>query len=238
MARTLRGHLRPGEDVPIEVIPNWADTDFIRPRPKADNPWAVRHGLAGKFVVMYSGAIGATHDTESIVAAAGLCRDLGDVHFAILGEGTRRRAVEALVARAALPNLTLLPLEPYSALPESLPAADCAIVSLDEGYEGISVPSKTYLMMAAGAAILAVSPAGTELCDLVRDFACGVHIPPRSPEALAAAVRRLHADRPALDAMKAAARRAAEEHFSRPRATRRYADYLRERLNLGTREDH
>ena len=44
-------------------------------------------------------------------------------------------------------------------LPLSLASADCAIVRLDEGYEGVSVPSKTYQMMAAGAAILAVEPA-------------------------------------------------------------------------------
>jgi glycosyltransferase involved in cell wall biosynthesis len=226
MARTLRGHLRPGEDVPIEVIPNWADTDFIRPRPKAENLWAVRHGLADKFVVVYSGALGATHDTESIVTAASMLRDLPDVRFVIIGEGTRRKAIEGLVARAALPNLTLLPLEPYSVLPFSLASADCGIVCLDDLYEGISVPSKTYTMMAAGAAILAVSPPGTELSGLVAEFSCGVHVPPRSPEALAAAVRRLHGDRALLESMKSASRRAAEEHFSRPQAARRYEAVL------------
>jgi glycosyltransferase involved in cell wall biosynthesis len=226
MADTLRGHLREGDRVPIEIVPNWADTDFIRPLPKADNPFARRHGLEGKFVVLYSGALGATHDSASIVLAAEKLRDLPDVHFVIIGEGTRRQEVEALVARQALPNLTLLPLQPYSALPHSLASADCAIVCLDEGYEGVSVPSKTYQMMAAGAAILAVSPENTELTDLVNEFGCGLHVRPRSPDDLAQAVRRFHSDRDLLARAKAASREAAVREYSRPMAAERYARLL------------
>jgi glycosyltransferase involved in cell wall biosynthesis len=231
MADTLRGHLRPGEKVVIEVIPNWADTDFVRPLAKVANPFVAAHGLAGKFVVLYSGALGATHDAESIVSAAEMLRDLPDVHFVIIGEGTRRAEVEALVARKALPNLTLLPLQPYSALPHSLPAADCAIVCLDEGFEGVSVPSKTYWMMAAGAAILAVSPEATELTDLVKEFSCGLHVRPREAAALAEAVRRLHEDRTLLAACREASRRAAVERFSRHLAADRYAEFLMRTLS-------
>jgi glycosyltransferase involved in cell wall biosynthesis len=230
MAQTLRGHLRRGEDVPIEVIPNWADTDFIRPLAKADNPFAKAHGLEGKFVVMYSGSLGATHDTESIVSAAEMLKDLPDVQFVIIGEGTRRKEVEAMVARKALPNLTLLPLQPYSTLPQSLPAADCGIVCLDEGFEGVSVPSKTYLMMAAGAAILAVSPDQTELTDLVKEFSCGLCVGPRDPAALAGAIRKLHDDRALTVACREASRRAAVERFSRKGAADRYAEFLRRTL--------
>jgi len=222
MAETLRRHLADWGDVPLYVIDNWADTDFIRPLAKADNPFARRHGLVDKFVVSYSGAFGATHDTESIVAAAEALLDLPDVHFLLIGGGTRQREVSEVVARKALPNLTLLPLQPFDMLRYTLPAADCAIVSLDEGYEGLSVPSKTYYALAAGAALLAISGPGTELTELVAEHGCGVHIPPRSPEALAGAIRRLHDDRELLSAYKSAARRAAERHFSRRAATSRY----------------
>ena len=89
------------------------------------------------------------------------------------------------------------------------------------------MPSKTYTMMAAGAAILGVGPEDSELADVVRDFACGLHVRPKDPGALAAAIRRLHANRGELEAMKLAARRAAEEHFSRPTAGARYVEFIR-----------
>ena len=230
MAETLRGHLRPGDDVHIEVIPNWADTDFIRPRAKGDNPFAREHGLAGKFVVMYSGAFGATHDTESIVSAAEMLGDLSDVQFVLIGGGTREADVRRLVAGKGPPNVTLLPLQPLSVLPYSLASADCAIVSLDEGYEGVSVPSKTYYALAAGAAILAVSAENTELTELVAEHGCGLHVPPRDPQALAEAVRRLHGDRELLDRCKRASRAAAETAYARRIIVQRYLRYLNETL--------
>jgi glycosyltransferase involved in cell wall biosynthesis len=231
MADTLRAHLRPGDEVPIEIIPNWADTRFIRPLDKAGNPFARRHGLADKFVVIYSGSLGATHDTESIIEAAAMLQNLPDVHFLIIGGGTRREAVAKAIDARKLSNRTLLPFQPLEELPYSLTTADCAIVCLDEGYEGVSVPSKTYYALAAGVAVLAVGGDGTELSDLVERFRCGLKIPPRSPAALAAAVRRLHDDRALLASFKAASRKAAEEHFSRAIATEHYRRYLERCFN-------
>jgi glycosyltransferase involved in cell wall biosynthesis len=129
------------------------------------------------------------------------------------------------VAARKLPHLTLLPLQPFRVLPYSLTAADVSIVCLDEGYEGLSVPSKTYYALAAGAAILAVSPDGTELTDLVAEHRCGLHVPPRSPDLLAQAIRRLHDDRDLLASVRAAAT-AAAGGFDRSLATARYFTYL------------
>jgi glycosyltransferase involved in cell wall biosynthesis len=228
MARTIRGHLRPGDRCRIEIVPNWADTDFIRPIPKADNPFVRAHGLAGKFVVTYSGSFGATHDSESILAAAEALADESDVHFMLIGGGTRQRDVARLVAEKRLPNLTLLPLQPLATLPYSLAASDCILVCLDEGYEGISVPSKTYYAMAAGGALLAVSPPGTELVDLVNQWRCGVWVPPRRADLLAGAVRDFRRDPARLVSCRQAARVAAETHFARRVATGRYERLLRE----------
>jgi glycosyltransferase involved in cell wall biosynthesis len=226
MAETLRAHLA-DRHCPIEIIPNWADTDFIRPRPRGENAFAVEHGLTDKFVVMYSGAFGATHDTETIVAAAKQLQDLPDVHFVLIGGGTRQQQVKELVERSTLKNLTLLPFQPFVKLPLTLSVADCAIVCLDEGYEGVSVPSKTYYALAAAAALVAISPPNTELTDLLERYRCGRHVPPRRADLLAEAIRGMHADRSALRECQAASRKAAEEHFSRRAAVERYMSFLR-----------
>jgi glycosyltransferase involved in cell wall biosynthesis len=230
MAETLRGHLREGDACDIEVIPNWSDTEFIRPEPKEQNPFARRHGLTDKFVVGYSGSFGATHDTESIIAVAELLADVADVRLLLIGGGTRRRQVERLVAERNPGNVILLDFQPLETLPHSLATADCAIVCLDEPYRGVSVPSKTYYSLAAGSALLAVSPPDTELTDLVAEHECGVHVPPRSPEKLAGAVRELHDDPDRLQKYRQAARAAAEVRFSRGLAADRYHQYLRARL--------
>lgn len=231
MADTLRAHLPPGQTCPIEVIPNWADTRVIEPLAKTDNPFARRHGLEDKFVVMYSGSFGATHDIDSILEAADRLQDLQDVQFMLIGGGTRQREVAEQVECRGFPNVTLLPLQPFSALPFSLASADCAIVCLDEGYEGVAVPSKTYYALAGGAAILAVSPPETELTDLIAESGCGIHILPRSPDGLEKAIRTLYCDRPLLTRCRAASRAVAEKRFSRTRLTKHYERFLRQCLS-------
>ena len=226
MAATLVGHLRSGDNIAIDIIPNWADTDFIHPRPKAENPFAQEHGLVGKMVVTYSGSFGKTHDTESIIKAAELLRDVPEIHFRLIGGGTRQEEVRAMVAENNLANLTLLGLQPWEVVPYSLAASDCCIVCLNEGCEGVSVPSKTYYALAAGAALLAVTTKGTELADLVAEHPCGVHIPPRSPETLAEVIRSYYDEPQRLLAHQVEARRLAETNYSRGPATQRYMELL------------
>ncbi|MFP4353739.1 MAG: glycosyltransferase family 4 protein [Phycisphaerae bacterium] len=222
MRKTLLAQLRPGENVDIRIIPNWADTDQIRPIPKADNPFARTHGLVDKFVVTYAGSFGATHDTESIIAAAEALAETPEIHFLLIGGGTRQAEIEAIVRDKSLPNLTLLPFQPPDSFPLALAASDAAIVCLDTPFQGLSVPSKTYSALAAGCAILAVTAPDTELALTVQEHHCGLVLPPKSPSALTAAITDLHAAPLRLQSLRSAARKAAESHFSRQAETQKW----------------
>ena len=57
-----------------------------------------------------------------------------------------------------------------SDLPHSLAAADVAVVTLSDGASGVSVPSKTYNLMAAGAPLLCIASPQTELSRLVETY--------------------------------------------------------------------
>jgi glycosyltransferase involved in cell wall biosynthesis len=226
MKSTLVSHLGPKESLPIAIIPNWADTQKIKPLSRGENPFSHRHGLANKFVVLYSGAFGAIHDLETIIAAAEMLTDLGDVQFVLIGGGTHEREIKCLAGEKNLANLLILPMQPLSILPYSLTSADCHIVSLSSEFKGISMPSKTYSSLAAGGAIIAVSPPDSDLADLVRRNDCGVCVPPGKPHDLAVAVRRLVADKGLLQRMQRNARRAAETQFDLTVGTKRYLEVL------------
>lgn len=231
MRQTLQGHLKHGESIPIHVIPNWADTDEIKPLKKKDNPFCLEHDLVDQFVVMYSGAFGATHDVEGVIIAAESLQNHHDIKFILIGSGTRENEIKDLVKKKNLPNLIMLPWQPTNKVPYSLAAADCHIVSLDEGFEGISIPSKTYTSLAAGAAILAISPSGTEFQTLVKSHKCGVWIPPRKPHYLADVIKRLNDDPKDLATMKHNARIVAEKLFNKKICTKKYLDLLLPILN-------
>lgn len=226
LQRTLQNHFRPHENVQIEVIPTWVDTDFLRPISKAESPFVTKHGLEGRFVVMYSGNFGETHDLASFIEAAEMLRHNANIRFVLIGGGARSAQVEADVQRRNLPNLILLPFQPFDMLPYSMGAADAFVVSLDDAYAGISTPSKVPYALAAGAALLAISPTGTELENLAVKHGCGIHIPPHNANALADAIRKLHDNPGMLEACKRHSRSVAETMYAKKELVPKLGRYV------------
>ena len=155
------------------IVQNWVNADFIKPLPRPDNPFIAKHGLGDKLVVMYSGNLGITHDIESIVSTAELLKNEPAIQFVIIGEGAKRSRITQMVAEKKLNNVLLLPYQEKEVLPYSLTAADIGFVTLGEGAESVSVPSKTYYTFAAGSAVIALASARSELALLIEKYKCG-----------------------------------------------------------------
>ena len=228
MKRTLQRHLRPDDPVEIHVIPCSANTATMRPVPRSANRFALRHGLADTFVVMYSGSFGATHDLGTVVEAAAALRGHPGVRVVMIGGGTCERELRAQADARALSNLVLLPWQPAADLHETLAAADCHIVTLAARYAGVSIPSKTYTALAVGAALLAMVPRDSSVADLVGTHRCGVVIEPGDAAGLAAAIESLHRDPGRLAAMKARARGAAERFYDSEACALRQYEVMRD----------
>src|SRR6185437_15838913 len=107
MAETLRERL----GTPVDVIHNWADGRAIEPLDAADNPLREEWGLAGKFVVGYSGNLGRVHEFATLLDAAERLRAHPDVVFVIVGRGPRLAAVKAAAERRSLHNVRFEPLQ-------------------------------------------------------------------------------------------------------------------------------
>lgn len=54
----------------IKVIYNWVHTEHIKPIEKIDNIFLKEHHLEDKFIVLYSGNMGMTHDIDILVDVA------------------------------------------------------------------------------------------------------------------------------------------------------------------------
>ena len=196
------------EKKPI-IIPNWVNTDFVKPIEKTNNSFAIHHGLTNKLVVMYSGNLGITHNIDSIVSAAEYLTHEKDIQFVIIGDGARRAGIEAMIKEKNLKNILLLPYQDKSILPFSLSSADIGVVTLGQGAENISVPSKTYYMLAAGSAIMALSSEQSELGLLIADYHCGKVFEKPTPQDLSAFIIQLSKDPELLKQFKLQSRKAA-----------------------------
>jgi len=164
--------IRSTSDKKIKIIPWWADTEFIKPVEKVKNRFIVKHNLEDKFIVMYSGNFGLTHNIEKILNTALTLKADNNIKFVIIGDGPKKKIVDLFEKKHNLKNLLVLPFQGEKMLPYSLSAGDISVVldsfsSDEDGESTASIPSKTYYLMSAGSAIYAESDSTSELNRLI-----------------------------------------------------------------------
>jgi len=202
----------------IKIVPNWVDTDVLKPLPK-NNAVSQKFSLADKFVVMYSGTISISSYSTLVrlVEAAAALRHDPDIVFVVVGEGLKRNDLQSQAARLNLPNIRFLPFQPYRDLPGLLASADVLLVPLDAEKSELSVPSKLYNFMAAGRPVLGLVKEDSEVYKIIAATACGTWAPPEDPVGIAEAILSLKRSPDLRAAMAANGRAFALKNFSRER---------------------
>jgi glycosyltransferase involved in cell wall biosynthesis len=198
----------------VVVICNWAELDSIHPLPRDETSLLQEQKLEGKFIVEYAGNMARVNDIESLVSCAELLRRRQDIHFLFLGAGAKREWLEQQVAERALSNVTVLQSRPRSDQADFLNACDVGVVALSNGMYGVSVPSRTYNILAAGRPLLAIVEPRSEIARMIEEDGTGWVVPPSNPDALAELVQGLADDRKAVQAAARRARIAAERRYS------------------------
>ncbi len=202
------------------VIPNFVDTDALRPVPRHNN-WSAEQGLSDRFVVTYAGNIGASQGLETLLEAARFLHGSQDIVFLVIGRGTGKASLEAQARAWRLTNVRFLPFQPLERLAEVYASADLHLVLLRRRVSG-SVPSKTYSIMSAGRPLLAAVEASSEVADIVQRAGAGLVVPPEDPKALAEAILNLAVEVEARRRMGQGGRTYVVEHHSRLAVSRQY----------------
>jgi colanic acid biosynthesis glycosyl transferase WcaI len=195
----------------VRVIPNFIDTDRIRPGER-ENAYRREFGLAGKTVVMYAGNVGLSQSLDLVLSAAAHLAHDPDVAFVINGGGVARPGLEQ--AAAGLPNVRFVDMQPAERLAEVAAAADIHVVPLRSGLARSSVPSKLYTILAAGRPVVASVDPGTEVARTVVEAGAGLAVPPDDAERFTKALVRLIESPEEASAMGEAGRRFVERWAS------------------------
>ena len=204
ITRGLSGDRATVEAQKVRVIPNFVDTERIRPAAR-ENSYRTDHGLSDRTVVMYAGNVGFSQSLDLVIDAAREFRTRRpDVVFVINGGGSARPDLER--AAAGLDNLRFIEMQPIDRLPEVLAAADIHVVPLRTGLAWSSVPSKLYSILAAGRPLVASVDEGTEVARTVERAGAGLTVPPDDPAAFRAALERLLDDPGSRERMGASGR--------------------------------
>lgn len=173
---------------PIVYYPNSVEDSFAAPA-KGELPPV--EGLGEGFSVMFAGNIGTAQAVEVIVEAATLLKEYPDIHFVVLGEGSRWAWMRQEAQQRGLDNMHLPGRFPVETMPGFMQKASALLVTLaDREIFKATIPSKVQAYLAAGRPILACL--NGEGADLVTAAGAGLAVPAEDGRALADAILRLY----------------------------------------------
>lgn len=173
----------------IKVIPDWADTQSIKPILKKDNRFIPRIETRNEFIIMYSGNLGLSQEFELILEALFTVSKEEPIQIVFIGEGVGKKKLKRKINVMGFNNVSFFSYQPKEELAHSLSAADLHLIPLKKGLKGAIVPSKLYGVMAAGRPYIAITDEESEPAIFAKEKACGLLADPDSVESIVAALK-------------------------------------------------
>jgi len=220
LADNVRAKLPSGLAGRVHEIPNFVDTDAIRPGDRA-TPYRSELRLGDGPVVLYGGNVGFSQSLDLVIAAA---RSRPDVTFLINGDGAARASLEELASD--LGNVVFRGYIAAERLSELLATGDVHVVPLKSGLARISVPSKTYSILAAGRPVVAAIDPDTAVPLILEESGAGLAVAPDDVDAFVDALSELIDDPVRATAMGEAGRRWAVANASPVAVGQAYSDLI------------
>lgn len=178
----------------VYVVPNWVDTDLIKPSEK-QNDYRLANKLKDKFVVLFAGILGFAQDLDTVVESGKYLSGYEDILILIVGEGVEKDRLIEKADKLNLNNIKFLPFVPKEEYPEVVAAADACLATLQKNLLCPVVPSKILGYMAAGRPVIASLPLSGDAPYVIRNADCGICVEPGSPQQLASAIIDMFNDR-------------------------------------------
>jgi colanic acid biosynthesis glycosyl transferase WcaI len=147
------------------VVPPWSLDRYAYFDWEGRAAFRERHGLKGKYVVMYSGNHSPVHPLDMLLEAALRLKADPRFCFVFVGGGSEFGRLRALSEDLGLANVKFLPYQPIESLSGSLSAADLQAVVLGSAMVGTIHPSKLYNILAVGSPVLYVGPERSHISD-------------------------------------------------------------------------
>ncbi len=214
----------------IEIIPNWIDTDTIKPIPRNENTLFDELNLTRDcFYITYAGNLGAAQGVDTIIKTANLLKDIENIQFVIFGDGVDKYKMEA--AAKELPNLKLFPLFPQSRISEVYSLGNLSVVACTSGIGKGAIPSKSLSIMATATPILLSFDENSELWNLIDKNNCGYLAPADNALALAEQIKLAYNEQQCLEEKGANARFTAETQFSKNVLLKKNHDLIKKTVN-------
>lgn len=195
-------------------IPIWCDTNNIRRKTLSPTHFKVLWDVTeDSFIVGYSGNLAKFHPVETFVHAADILKNQKDIKFVFVGEGAKKEYAQSYCDKNNLLNCHFSTYVERDQLGSLLAEFDCGLVGLEHNQTGLSVPSKTVALLAAGVPVIACVDDVSETAFMINENDCGYVCPPKDSRKLAKLILELKEDKKQCGIFRANALNATETKY-------------------------
>lgn len=182
-SQMFRGYLKENfgiRDEAIGYLPQYAASQFdnLPPLPEKDT-----------VDLMFAGNIGAAQSLHTVLGAAKGLKDVPQLRFHIVGDGSELENLKTMAVQYDLSNVIFHGRKPPEEMPRYYAIADAMLVTLTaDPFIGMTLPAKVQSYMAAGKPIIAA--ANGEIPQVLKAADCGFCAPAEDASALEQAIRQ------------------------------------------------
>lgn len=176
------------ESARLSVIPNWVDTEGVKP---LGRPSLMRDELglsAEDDVILYAGSIGKKQGLELLLGAADALSTRSHLEFVIASAGPAADELSMLARQQGLTNVRFIGQQPTERLGELLGLATVQVLVQKDEAADLVMPSKLGGMLASGVPIVATARSGTAVSDILEESGAGIAVSPGDMTQLASAL--------------------------------------------------
>jgi len=206
----------------VVVIPNWVDTDLIKPVKTQDNNFREKNDLRDKFVVSFAGTMGFAQGLDIIVDCAEILKSYENILFLLVGDGIKKDGLINKAEDRQLSNIKFLPVQSKKVYPFILYTSDICLVTLDKKVLTPAVPAKLLNIMASGRPVVASMNLKGDAPKIIKSAECGYCIDADDVKGFSEAILKLYNNPTLREDMGKNGRSYAVKYFSRQVCVRKY----------------
>jgi glycosyltransferase involved in cell wall biosynthesis len=179
----------------VSVLHNWVDITPYANATGGAYDFRKEWGLTRRYVLLFAGVIGPSQALDVVLDAAGRLRDLEDLVFLLVGDGTEKARLEERARTEGLNNVLFKPFVSREQYPDLLRIVDVGIVTLSTKNKTPVVPGKILGYMSGAKPVAAFLNAESDGHAIIRSAGCGYSCNSDESEKIDEIFRHLHAQR-------------------------------------------
>ena len=226
MKNFLRYNRKTKAEDNIRVIPNWAHEELVG---SCDKSLSLnkKFGISDdKFVVAYLGNMGVCQGVETLIDAAKKLQNNDNIHFLLVGYGSKKPLIEKTVEEENLKNITVGDLLSPKEFTSVVSSVSCAVVALENGLCGTCAPSKYYSYLYAGKPVISIAEKDSFLAKEAAEKEIGFSVEPGCSDELADKILKLAGDKNLCKNMGENAKELYNEKYSFDIAKEKYKEII------------